>query len=112
MDNLTDQQLVEAFHEAAIRRATPIFDVPDMPADQPGAAEFNAFKREVPRLMAEGHKGRFALIKGDRIHSIWDTQRDAIHAGQERFGQERFTVQQVLWYLPRLRWGYRRLCHD
>ena len=111
MRNLTGKELVQASFEAAIAGATPILNEPDMPADQPGAAEFNVFKREVAQLIAEGHKGRFALIKGDCIlSSVWDTQRDAIQAGRERFGSEPFTVQEIQWYLRRLRWGYYSTC--
>jgi hypothetical protein len=106
------RDLVQAMFESAIANTTPVFTLPDMPEDQPGAAEFNVFKREVARLIAEGHKGRFALIKGDRILSIWDTERDARQAGEERFGSDTFTVQEVQWYLKRLRWGYARLCKD
>jgi hypothetical protein len=112
MNPLTGKELVEALHEAAIAGAAPVFKEPDMPAEQPGAAEFNAFKREVPRLIAEGHKGRYALIQGDRVCSVWDTERDAIQAGRECFGQQPFVVQEVQWFLRRLRWGYHRLCND
>jgi hypothetical protein len=111
MNNLTGKQAVEALHEAAIAGSTPVFNEPDMPADQAGAAEFSIFKREVARLIAEGHKGRFALIKGGEILSVWDTERDAIQAGRERFGTEPFVVQEVQWYLRRLRWGYTRPCN-
>jgi hypothetical protein len=108
----TGQELVRAMFESAAAGATPILNLPDMPADQPGAAEFNTFKQELPRLIAEGHKGRFALIVGACIASIWDTERDAFQAGRERFGEEPFTVQEVQWYLKHQRWGYARLCND
>ena len=110
MSDLTGEELVRAVHEAALAGGTPIFNLPDMPEGQPGAEELKTFKREAPRLLAEGHKGRFALIKGDRVWSVWDTQRDAIQAGQERFGQGPFTVQEVQWYVRRQRWGYYRTC--
>jgi hypothetical protein len=112
MVSLTGHELVRAMFESAIAGTTPVFTQPDMPADQPGATEFNVFKREVPRLIAEGHKGRFALIKGDVIFSVWDTERDATQAGKERFGSDTFTVQEVQWYLKRIRWGYAHLCND
>jgi hypothetical protein len=48
--------------------------------------EITTYLRELPRLLVEGHTGRHALIKGDQLLSIWDTQGDAIQAGRERFG--------------------------
>ena len=58
--------------ESAIAREKPIFEEPEIPEVQPGAEEFNLFKREVGRLIAGGHKGRFALLKGNAIRGVWD----------------------------------------
>ncbi len=49
-------------------------------------AEIATYFRELPRLLAEGHEGRFVLIKGDQIVGIWDTSGDALQAGYDRFG--------------------------
>jgi hypothetical protein len=49
----------------------------------------------LPRLLAEGHSGRYALLKGDEVLSVWDTQRDVLQAGYERFGLEPFTVKKI-----------------
>lgn len=57
--------------------------------------EINTYRRELPRLLAEGHEGRFVLIKGDEIVSVWDTFDDAIQAGCERFGLETFIAQPI-----------------
>jgi hypothetical protein len=54
--------------------------------------EFATYRRELRRLLDEGHANRHALIKGDEIISIWDTQRDALQAGHERYGLEPFAV--------------------
>src|SRR5437016_11836680 len=54
--------------------------------------EAETYRREVGRLLAEGHAGRHALIKGDEVVSIWDTQRDALRAGREKFGLEDIAV--------------------
>ncbi len=48
--------------------------------------EIKTYFRELPRLLEEGDEGRFALIKGDQVISIWDTFGDAYQAGRERFG--------------------------
>jgi hypothetical protein len=50
--------------------------------------EIATYRRELPRLLEEGHAWRHALIKGDEILSVWDTQGDAIQAGRERFGPD------------------------
>jgi hypothetical protein len=58
--------------------------------------EIATFFRELPRLLAEGEEGRIALIKGDKLLGTWDTLRDALQAGHERFGvEEPFMVQKI-----------------
>lgn len=61
----------------------------------PMQQEFDTYCRELPRLLTEGHSGRFAVVKGDEVISIWDTQRDAIQAGCERYGLESFGVYKI-----------------
>jgi hypothetical protein len=78
------------------------------PAVQPVKRELQTFFRELPRLLEEGQEGRFALIKGDEIVSIWDTNRDAAQAGHERFGLEPFITPQIrareLVLIDRIQW--------
>src|SRR5882762_647390 len=57
--------------------------------------EIATYRRELPRLLEEGEAGRHALIKGDEVLSIWDTQGDAIQAGRERFGLEPIFVKVI-----------------
>lgn len=103
-------ELVRAVHEAAIVGGTIIDQVPDPPAGVPFAEEWQTFKREVYRLLCAGNKGRFALIKGNQVVSVWDTQSDAIQAGRERFDQQPFFVQEVQLYVKPIRSGYVRQC--
>jgi hypothetical protein len=58
--------------------------------------ELGTYQRELPRLLAEGHEGKYALIHGDRVDSLWPDEDAAYEAGCERFGLEPFLVQQVL----------------
>ena len=58
--------------------------------------ELETFRRELPRLLEEGHEGKFALIHGDRVDSLWPDEDAGYEAGCERFGLEPFLVQQVL----------------
>jgi hypothetical protein len=46
------------------------------------------YRRELSRLLREGHAGRYALIKNDQVLSIWDTVGDALQAAGERYGME------------------------
>lgn len=57
--------------------------------------EFATYLRELPRLLAEGHEGRFAVIREDQVLSIWDTSRDALQVARERFGLEPVTVKKI-----------------
>jgi hypothetical protein len=58
--------------------------------------EIRTYRRELPRLLAEGHEGRFVLIKGNEVLSVWDTFGDAHQAGRERFGMgEIFLAQPI-----------------
>jgi hypothetical protein len=57
--------------------------------------EIATYLRELPRLLAEGHAGRHALVKGNEILSVWDNQSDAIEAGRERFGIEPIFVKTI-----------------
>lgn len=59
------------------------------------AQEIATYRRELPRLLQEGEAGRYALIKGDEVLSVWDTQRDVLQAGRERFGLAPIFVQEI-----------------
>jgi len=57
--------------------------------------ESNTYRREVGRLLSEGHEGRWVLIKGEQIIGIWDTFSDASSEGTCRYLREPFMVQRV-----------------
>jgi hypothetical protein len=61
----------------------------------PLRAELETYYRELPRLLEEGEEGRHAVIKGSTVHGAWDTYRDALQYGYDRFGMEHFVVQIV-----------------
>ena len=61
----------------------------------PLETEAETYRREVGRLLAEAHAGRHALIKGDEIVSIWDTQRDALQTGRDKYGFEDIAVVKI-----------------
>jgi len=57
--------------------------------------EFATYRRELPRLLATGHTGRFALIHEDQILGIWETQLAASQEGRQRFGLAPITLKKV-----------------
>jgi hypothetical protein len=65
-------------------------------AEQLLATEIAIYQNELPRLLADGEEGRWALIQGSVVAGVWDTFADAVQAGDERFGATPFLVQQVL----------------
>jgi hypothetical protein len=61
---------------------------PHVPPEQWERAlrDYATYRRELPRLLQEGHAGQFALIREDQVLSVWDTVGDALQAASERFG--------------------------
>jgi|SRR5208283_3463952 len=57
--------------------------------------EVAAYRRELPRLLDEGNAWRHAIVKGDEVLSIWDTQGDAIQAAREKFGLDPIFVKTI-----------------
>src|SRR5262249_10324027 len=49
---------------------------PTPPAELPDP-EWELYRREVGRLLAEGHEGKWILIKGEEIIGIYDTREEA-----------------------------------
>jgi hypothetical protein len=80
--------------------------IPDPPPDDVFAKEWAVYRREMPRLLAEGQEGRFVLIKGDTLHGVWDEFWDAVAEGRKHYGRGPFMVQQILEWEPILRQSY------
>src|SRR3954462_9422032 len=72
----------------------PVEKLPEKIRDM--AAEINTYMREMPRLLAEGEEGHYALIQGDTLYSVWETLRDASQAGYEKFGLDGHFVTQPI----------------
>jgi|GEM_PF-4506741 len=62
---------------------------------KPLEREICTYYRELPRLIAEGQEGRYALIRDEELLSIWDTMDEAATAGHDKFGFERFMTQKI-----------------
>lgn len=55
--------------------------------------EIATYHRHLPELL--GQHGRFVLIKGTEVAGIFDSYRDALTAGYERFQLSSFLVKQI-----------------
>ena len=50
--------------------------------------DLETYRQQLPRLLREGHAGRYALIREGQVLSLWDTVGDALQAAGETFGME------------------------
>jgi hypothetical protein len=57
--------------------------------------EFATYRRELPRLLGEGHAGRAALIREDQIVGVWDTPAEASEEGRRQFGLQPISVKRI-----------------
>jgi|SRR5579872_6432535 len=123
--NESPYELIERLHREEIERVSgqqqlpasqrPPQEHPELPEMGPGsvgAEEWNLFRREVGRLIQDGHRGRFALIKAGQPISVWDTMKDAVQAGRLLYPQMTCLIQQILPYLRPLRTGFIGQCRD
>ena len=107
--NETDEELVRGLHREAVERARReglstravegrtihYTNLPEGKADSPLRTEWDCYRREVARLLAEGHEGRFVLIKGELIVGLFGTEVEALEQGYQRFHGEAFLVHKV-----------------
>jgi hypothetical protein len=101
------RKLVEQNHRDAIDQGcvepSPFHEPPtihytELPEAQPGSPlcqEWNFYRREVGRLLADGHERRFVLIKGEVLVGIWDTQEEAKAVSLERYLMQPCLIHQV-----------------
>jgi hypothetical protein len=115
--------LVETTHRAAVQqrqdRPRPVESptihytgLPEAKPDSPLYLEWEVYRREAARLLAEGNAGRHVLIKGAQIIGIWDTHDEAAAAGYQRFLGQPFLVHQIQESERVLRCVTERLCRN
>jgi hypothetical protein len=107
--------LVQAMHREAAERARdqppppverPTVHHTELPEARPGdmlSLEWNTYRREVARLLAEGHDGKFVLIKGEEIVGLWNTIEEAKEVALQRYLLQPVLIHQVLRREPVLR---------
>ena len=62
--------------------------------------ELATYQEQRERLLAIA-KGKYVLIKGDRVLGVFDTEQDAIRQGYHQLGNVPFLAKQVLEIEPR-----------
>jgi hypothetical protein len=100
-------ELVEKVHREAWEHYRQQPEPPDEPLTihytemaeaAPGSPlyqEWNTYRREVGRLLAEGHAGRHILIKDEQIIGLWDTHDEAMVEGYRRFLGQAYLVHEI-----------------
>jgi hypothetical protein len=76
----------------------PTIHYTELPPAKPGeplAEEWETYRREVGRLLAEGNEGRYILIKSGEIIGVWDREEDALAMGYELFLRQSFLVHKI-----------------
>lgn len=99
--------------EHDVDRAIPTSVLTDLPKDDIHHHNYRAWLRELPRLLAEGQRGRFVLLANGKIVDIFAEERAAHDEGCRRFPPEiAFLVQPITEEMPNLRSPLRfRSCH-
>lgn len=61
------------------------------------------YRREVGRLLAEGHEGKWVLIKDDHVHGIWHTEEEVNQVRVQHFPMQDVMIKQILEREPMVR---------
>lgn len=84
-------------------RTIPWTELPPADANEALAAEWETYRREVGRLLAEGQEGKYALIKGEEIIGIYETWDEARRVGLEKYLLQGHMVRPILSREPVIR---------
>jgi hypothetical protein len=58
-------------------------------------AELETYERHRQELLGKA-EGKYALVYRDQVAGVFDTEKDAIDQGYERFGNVPFLVKQIV----------------
>ena len=78
-------------------------ELPEDTSNNPIAREWNFYRREVGRLLADGHEGKWVVIKGDEVVGIWATRAEAKQVAVDSFLMQPVLIHEVLRREPILR---------
>lgn len=85
----------------------PYTELPAPQADGSNALEWNFYRGEVGRLLAEGHEGKFILIKGEEVIGIWDTREEAKAIALQKYLMQPCLIHQIRSREPQVRMSLR-----
>jgi hypothetical protein len=99
---VVEQVFRDAIEQARLQPLPP-YEPPtvhytELPPAQPNSQlcqEWNFYRQEVGRLLAEGEEGRFVLIKGEEIIGIWDTEEEAEAVAFHKYPLEPRLIHQI-----------------
>src|SRR5437763_89858 len=105
------EELVRAVHREAAERywgqpwppaERPTLHYTELPEDKDDPA-WSTYRREVGRLLAEGHEGKWVLIKGEEIIGLWSTGEEAKEVALQKFLLQPVLIHQIRTREPILR---------
>jgi hypothetical protein len=70
-------------------------DLPPALPDSTLAVEWEFYRREAGRLLAEGHEGRHVLIQSEAIIGVFDTHLEASTEGSRRYFSQPHLVREI-----------------
>lgn len=70
-------------------------ELPPAPRGNVREVEWETFRRELPRLLAEGHEGKWVLIRGEELVARFDDWHTAHEEGHRRYGPTGFLTPRV-----------------
>jgi hypothetical protein len=74
----------------------------EAPPDSPIYRECQTYRRELPRLLAEGLEGNVVLIKGEEIIGFFADEDEAVRVGRQKYLMQPFLVQRIREWEPLL----------
>jgi hypothetical protein len=69
--------------------------LPPAPPGSSLAVEWDFYRREVGRLIAEGHEGRHVLIRGEQILGFFDRREAALEVAYDLYLGQAFLVHRI-----------------
>src|SRR5947207_606620 len=70
-------------------------ELPEDTSGGPISREYNFYRRDAGRLLADGHEVRWVLIKGEEVIGIWDTAEEMNRVYYERFATQPVLMKQI-----------------
>jgi hypothetical protein len=91
--------LVQAVHKSD--PATVSFsELPALPPDNTFFHEWQTYRREVAKLIADGLEGKWVVIKGNAIQGVFEGWKLGYRFGLDRNKQQTFLLHQILTHEP------------